>query len=56
MHRIHSTDGVIVLTAAQKSMREFFLLLNSELTKGNNKRDAAAFRTEYHGRSGSLNS
>ena len=32
------------------------LLPNSELTKGNNKRDAAVFRTEDHGGSGSLNS
>ena len=42
MHRvIHSTEGVIVLTEHCTERYEIVVLLpNSELTKGNNKRDA----------------
>ena len=50
---IHSSEGVIVLTVAQKGMKYWVVLLpNSELTKGNNMRDADAdgsFTTKDHG-------
>ena len=44
MHRVfNGTEGVKVLTVAQKGMKYlFYLLPNSELTKGNNMHDADA--------------
>ena len=44
MHRVfNGTEGVKVLTVAQKGMKYlFYLLPNSELTKGDNMLDADA--------------
>ena len=52
MHRvIHCTKDVIVLTVAQKRYEITVLLPNSDLQRGNNKRDADGSRFIYDGRS-----